>query len=353
MEMVGVRAMAGTRYSFHISSTAIGLWNGTAYTTVAYTATAGTWYHLAFVCNGTQTAVYVNGVSIGTIAATFSSMTGLTLVIGISKNTDGSQSEAFNGNIDEVRIWNTQRTQAQIQANMNTTLSGIEAGLVGLFSFDQGNASGTNTNLVTAIDNTANSNHGALNGFTLTGGSSNYVAHALMLLPVTLTGFEVSRQGNLAMLQWQTAQEQNSRDFTIERSADGLSYTSIGNVQATGNSSGPRDYSFTDAAPLNGKNYYRLKQFDLDGHFTYSDVRALDFLPGNRLSWWLAGNKTLSIQLKQGHNERYTIADMNGRSLQQGQLSAGTARLQPLTPGVYVIKVITTAGELHSEVIVP
>ncbi|HEY4148768.1 MAG TPA: LamG-like jellyroll fold domain-containing protein [Chitinophagaceae bacterium] len=352
-EIVGARSTVGSRYSFHISSSAIGLWNGTLYVSVPYSAATGTWYHLAFVCNGTQTIVYVNGVSIGTIAQAFSSMTGLPVIIGISKNTDGSQSEAFNGSIDEVRIWNTQRTQAQIQANMNITLTGTEAGLVGLFSFDLGNAGGDNSNLVTAIDNTSNANHGVLTNFALTGSSSNFAVHSLALLPVILNSFTASREGSQAILQWQTAQEENSRSFAIERSADGLTYISIGNVDAAGNSSSPRSYSFTDAAPVNGKNYYRLKQVDLDGLFTYSETRALDFSLSNGLSWWLPGNRTVAIRLKQGNNEHFTITDTNGRNVQQGQLSGGMASVPLSMPGMYVVKVFTNAGELSSEIVVP
>lgn len=351
--IVGNRSISGSRYSFHISSTAIGLWNGTTYATIPYTASTGTWYHLAFVCDGTQTKVYVNGTLAGTIALAFNTSGSNTLVFGISKNTNGTQSEPFSGSIDEVRIWSTQRTQAQIQANMGVTLLGDEAGLVGLFSFSQGIPGGANSSFGLALDNTSYSNHGTLSNFALSGSTSNFVAHTLALLPVVLADFSVNKQNNMAVLQWQTAQEQNSRLFNIERSPDGQHYTLIGSVNAAGNSNSVRSYTFTDAAPQTGVNYYRLKQVDIDAHFTYSDVRVLDFAAPRRLTWWLAGENTVKIQLAQGGDERFTVTDMSGRGLQKGQLSGGNASIPALKPGIYVIRVTTASGDLQTQVVVP
>tara|TARA_B100000809_G_C15114570_1_gene521900 strand:+ start:869 stop:1264 length:396 start_codon:yes stop_codon:yes gene_type:complete len=65
-----------------------------------------------------------------------------------------NMSDGFDGKIDEVRIWNVARTEAEIQATMNSSLTGKEEGLVGYWNFDDG----------TAKDLTANSNDGALKG---------------------------------------------------------------------------------------------------------------------------------------------------------------------------------------------
>ena len=92
-------------------------------------------------------------------------------------------------------------------------------------------------------------------------------------LPVTLVDFHALQQpDHTVALQWETAQEQNSKYTEVQRSADGKSYLAIGQVAAAGNSSLPRDYAFNDQSPLSGRGFYRLKMVDIDGSFTYSKI---------------------------------------------------------------------------------
>ena len=96
-------------------------------------------------------------------------------------------------------------------------------------------------------------------------------------LPVNLISFTATATGTSARLNWSTSQEVNSSYFEIERSSDGISYTTIGKVKASGNSSLRLDYNFTDNATLAGSNFYRLKQVDVDGKIQYSQVRLIKF----------------------------------------------------------------------------
>jgi len=73
-------------------------------------------------------------------------------------------------------------------------------------------------------------------------------------------------------LLWETAQEQNSKYTEVQRSADGKTYSAIGQVAAAGTSTQPRNYAFTDKSPLSGRGFYRLKMVDIDGSFKYSKV---------------------------------------------------------------------------------
>src|SRR5258708_11364190 len=100
-----------------------------------------------------------------------------------------------------------------------------------------GISNGTNTGLTTALDNSVNSNNGVLANFLLSGTTSNFTTHGLLNpLPVTLTVFTAIRSGNEAVLQWQTATEENSRNFVIERSSDGKPSPDTGPVAAAGDS---------------------------------------------------------------------------------------------------------------------
>lgn len=92
------------------------------------------------------------------------------------------------------------------------------------------------------------------------------------LLPVTWISFNAKAINNKVLLDWKTAHETNTGHFDVERSSDGVHFSKIGTIEASRNSSIESDYSFTDEQPLNGISYYRLKQVDIDVHYTYSIV---------------------------------------------------------------------------------
>ena len=77
--------------------------------------------------------------------------------------------------------------------------------------------------------------------------------------------FTVKADGCKAKLQWKTSYEQNNSHFLVEHSTDGIHFSTIGQVSATGNSTTTQTYNYTDNAPALGVNYYRITQVDFDG----------------------------------------------------------------------------------------
>jgi hypothetical protein len=355
--VLGNRGTGGVRYTFNLSSTQIGIDNGSGINTLAYNLPLATWTHLAFVNNGTQSTVYINGVPNGTIPGGFGSATGQPMTLGIAKNTSGPDTQPFAGGIDEVRIWNTQQSATAILNNMDSTLLGSEPGLVGQFSFNDGNAGADNTGMIAAFDNTGNMNDGVLTNLAMTGTTSNLVSHPLtgVPLPILLTDFTASGRDNTALLQWQTAQEENTREFLVQRSPDGTTFSTIGTVAAAGNSSITLDYSFVDGSPVAGNNYYRLEEVDQDGYTTYTAVRLLNFSSSaQQLIWYATGYKAAEVCLIQGSNEFYALTDVSGQTLRQGQLSGGKADISGLPAGLYIVKVLTATGQaLTTKVLLP
>ncbi|MGI8951230.1 MAG: T9SS type A sorting domain-containing protein [Chitinophagaceae bacterium] len=94
------------------------------------------------------------------------------------------------------------------------------------------------------------------------------------ILPVTLVSFtaQAGSKDNNVLLKWSTATEQNNNYFDVERSINGSIYQPITRIQAHGNSQQQQDYEYTDNAPQTGINYYRLKQVDFDGRYSYSKI---------------------------------------------------------------------------------
>jgi len=95
------------------------------------------------------------------------------------------------------------------------------------------------------------------------------------VLPIELLSFDARLRGKVVDLSWVTHSETNNDFFSIERSADGLRFESIGQEKGAGTSREARQYEFTDAQPMSGINYYRLKQTDFDGQYTYSHVLSI------------------------------------------------------------------------------
>jgi hypothetical protein len=343
--LLGNRGPGGVRYSFHMSATQIGMDNGfgtvNAINLPDTLTTTNMWHQLAFTNDGANTSVYINGNLLGTIPGAFGTATGQPLTLGNSNTpTSGANETIFAGSLDEVRVWNTVRSAALIAANMNSTITDGTPSLVGQFSFDEGVPASDNTGLTTTLDNTATGNNGTLQNFALTGATSNFNGHALtpISLPLSLTMFTANRDGDQALLQWETAQEENTLNFSVERSTDGNSYIPIGTVDAAGNSSTPRDYSFNDLQPT-PTNYYRLKASDINGQFTYSTIRVVNFPTTNGLIWYGTGLHSAEVLLQQGNSELFNVTDAAGRRLRSGQLVGGKIEVSGLPAGIYFVRV--------------
>lgn len=106
-----------------------------------------------------------------------------------------------------------------------------------------------------------------LGHFGITSGSANP-------LPIELINFTLHQEDHSVKVLWETASEINNDYFTVERSSDGINFNSICIVKGAGNSTRNIDYSIYDFLPLSGTFYYRLKQTDFDGKFSYSSIKS-------------------------------------------------------------------------------
>ena len=93
-----------------------------------------------------------------------------------------------------------------------------------------------------------------------------------LVLPIVLGDYKASLETNGAIaIQWNTVSEINNKNFVIEKSLDGNSFSLLQNVAATNEPSG-HDYSIVDNKPSPGNNFYRLAQVDIDGKTTYFNI---------------------------------------------------------------------------------
>ena len=162
---------------------------------------------------------------------------------------------------------------------------------------------------------------------TITNGDLNTMAVASVNtpLPVSWLSFTGKLNSNGVLLQWVTASELNSSHFDVERSGNGTSFAKISSVQAAGHSSTQKTYDYLDATPLPKQSWYRLKQVDLDGKYSYSSV-----LPISRdakiSSYPNPISNQLQLQLSQDWKGSYDIVvyDLAGKMVMKTAIKAGS-----------------------------
>jgi len=194
---------------------------------------------------------------------------------------------------------------------------------------------------------------GFSNTFTLASG--DYAVYATKdidqeILPVNWLSFTAGKAATGVVLKWSVASETNNHFYEIERSADGVNFAKIGTQLANSNN---LNYAFTDVQPLS-INYYRIKQIDNDGSFSYSTITKVATQTNRIAQWQVFPNPTQHIAtlklLTDTKKAQVTISDAMGKvhfSYQINQLKAGqqiTLPIQSLSKGMYWIKVATDAG---------
>ena len=176
-------------------------------------------------------------------------------------------------------------------------------------------------------------------------------------LPVILDGFTaVLTNDHTATLNWNTQIEINFSHFTIQRSADGENWEGIGTVQAKGNSAVQTDYSFTDEQPLAGTNYYRLALVNLDGTYTYSEVKVLQSAAIARIGFFPnPAHDYVNVSLGGSIGRQVTIllTSISGRLMQERTAVTGSAvvvsfPIQNIAAGMYVLTVVNADGTRES-----
>ena len=251
-------------------------------------------------------------------------------ITDIGTNAPGSYTIADQGTASGVSPITTDYT-------FTFTVNAVSIGIIGgpILSFsalaiDAGNTSGN-------VNNTSSF-------------SANVDAN-LASLPVTLIDFTGREADGKAYLQWSTSEELNNHSFDIEKSSTGSNFSKIGNVKASAGTGGTvKKYNFTDIQLSGNINFYRLKQIDNDGKFSYSKVIALRReISGKSVKLFpspFKDNLNISINAVSGEKMDVSIIDQSGRTVKHysmpistGSNSFNLSNLSDLLPGTYVITI--------------
>lgn len=173
------------------------------------------------------------------------------------------------------------------------------------------------------------------------------------VLPVTWYSFEGAAKEGYNEIEWKTASEENNEGFSIERSNDGLSFVEIGWANGNGTTTTQHAYTFEDNQPLEGVNYYRLKQVDFDGKFEYSEIISITSIATNvKEEIQLYPNPSREyVQVQTTSNDDPQMQLINvlaGQVIEPPYEGNGKFNLLGVPAGIYVAKIVV-AGETYQE----
>lgn len=154
----------------------------------------------------------------------------------------------------------------------------------------------------------------------------NFVLTNNLVTPVTFGAITATVINCTAQLQWITLTELNSKNFTVEYSADGLNFTALVTVPSKGNSTTEQIYKYIHTSLAQGTNYYRIKQTDFDGVFTYSSVVivASDCNNAPIVAYPNPVHNNLTIVIPGTDKRTILITDAIGRKISQYIVNGGT-----------------------------
>jgi len=138
-------------------------------------------------------------------------------------------------------------------------------------------------------------------------------------LPVALLNFEANTNANTVVLDWSTATEINNESFTVQHSVNGNQWNDVKVIPSqTTNSAVLRSYTFTDSNPSAGKNYYRLKQTDLDQQVTYSFIATAEVKTEELLVYPNPSNGIIHLVYSEQQNAKVPVvlSDIWGKTIQ-------------------------------------
>ncbi len=185
--------------------------------------------------------------------------------------------------------------------------------------------------------------------FTINGFSEFWIHGQTGVLPIELLSFTATPQDNHVNLNWATATETNNNFFTVEKTKDGQTYETVATVAGAGTSTHTLNYSAVDENPYEGTSYYRLKQTDYNGHFTYSEIIPVNFTSEENLFSVFPnpGYGSVTINCPGDKNEmvELTIYDNTGKLISKSASTIAELEHQQLNLEQGIYSIIVTRGE--------
>ncbi|MCQ2959431.1 MAG: T9SS type A sorting domain-containing protein [Bacteroidales bacterium] len=181
----------------------------------------------------------------------------------------------------------------------------------------------------------------------------DYFYNISEMLPITLSYFNVSQNNENITFEWQTESEVNNDFFTVEYSVDGVNYSVIEVVQGAGNSSETLWYSTaTESEQFDGMVYFRLKQTDFNGEYSYSEVKTLNVVNTAYSITMYPNPATKYVTISGEDYSNIYFVDMQNKRYVAQQIGKQTYSVEHLAKGIYFAVITTANGPVVKEFVV-
>ena len=171
----------------------------------------------------------------------------------------------------------------------------------------------------------------------------------LTVLPVRWIGLQVKANNkNQVFVNWQVADEVNNKGYHVEMSYDGQYWMDLGYIPAKPPTNTEVAYDFTFLKKMTGLTYFRVKQLDIDGKFSYSWVKKLDMdAQDDPFIWPNPVSNTFNIMSKDS-NAKIQVVNLGGKVTMTIPLKTGVNRVDVsnLAKSIYTIRYTMDDGEV-------
>jgi Secretion system C-terminal sorting domain len=303
---------------------------------------------------------------VGSFVITAGTTTGLTLKRLHIQNI-GTAQETTDIPVDAIKLFYEPSTGSETfnGSESNTTLNGANSGSStdGIFGNDNANVSipsgglrvyivfnstgtftvGKTLNFKIINDGISISPNRDTDFGLMRVDETNISSNTAIVLPIELVDFKAVAKDNATILNWATASEKNNDHFNVERSHNATNWQTITTIKGHGTTNAPQQYNYTDVQPNAGVNYYRLKQVDDNGTFTYSKIVSVMMGKGSALKTYPNPAATELTILGVDETGSVQILDVTGKLIRT-VTATNILNISDLQSGVYFVKGFDAAG---------
>lgn len=171
----------------------------------------------------------------------------------------------------------------------------------------------------------------------------------LVVLSADFSDFEIVHTSTGVQLDWNTLSEVNNSYFEIQRSFDGSNFIPIGKVNGSGTTQQLQQYSWMDRTPQLGLNYYRIKQVDYNGDYSFSEVRQLSIEDCANTLFPNPVNDELNVSLCELDSGELTITNSQGIIVERISVKENQKMVKintsQLSEGIYIVHINSEEGD--------